>query len=79
MIVKKLGTKKLLTVAGVDVIATPKGFKHGSKGIVIPPGTFLNGFNKGDARKIRKAAHASGYKTHASAEVCPVVRRLAAA
>lgn len=56
-----------LIIGGKLVILTPTGIKLGSKGKVVPAGTFFRSLGKSLARKARKAARAAGFLAHAAA------------
>ena len=56
-----------IKVNGKTTFITPTGFKLGSKGKVVPAGNFLGTLTKSEARKLRKTAHANGFKQHAAA------------
>jgi hypothetical protein len=58
---------RAVRLAFAGYYATPTGFKKGTTGRVGNPGAVYAGLNKGDARRLRKAAHAAGFVRHAAA------------
>lgn len=58
---------KAARLGGTGFYATPTGFKKGTAGRVNAPGFVYAGMSRGDARRLRKAAHAAGFVNHAAA------------